>query len=173
MSQVEALSGVAPYARYGVASEEVEPAMGWAYAQFLSRLANKPTQTGADLAKNIVKSYIVDDVRIQDDAARADFVLQLTGKEMDTSAEEVGTEMSKDVTLTAVNLQAMPAYMKALNNFAVALTASTLRPSPRRAPTPSPSPISSGRTRRPLIWMWAISPSWWPSWLVPQSWTRQ
>jgi hypothetical protein len=122
MSQVEALSGVAPYALYGAASEEVEPAMGWAYAQFLGGLVKKPTQTGADLAKSIVKSYIVDDVSIQDDDARAALIMQVTGSDQDFPAEEVGAEMSKDVTLTAVNLQAMPAYMEALNDFAVTLT---------------------------------------------------
>ena len=47
MSQVEALSGVAPYARYAVASEEVEPAIGWAYAHFLGGLADDPEQDGA------------------------------------------------------------------------------------------------------------------------------
>jgi hypothetical protein len=122
MSQVEALSGIAPYARYSVASEEVEPAMGWAYAEFLGALVEKPIQTGAELAKNIVNSYIDDDVRIQDDAARAAFVAEMTGTEQDFPPEEVAAEMSKDVTLTAVNLQAMPAYMKALNNFVLALT---------------------------------------------------
>ena len=71
MSQVEALSGIAPYARYAVASEETEPAMGWAYSKFLGQLVDKPKQTGADLAKSIVNSYIVDDVRIQDDEARS------------------------------------------------------------------------------------------------------
>lgn len=122
MSQVEALSGVAPYALYGAASEEVEPAMGWAYAKFLGGLVDKPTQTGADLAKSVVKSYVVDDVSIQDDDLRAALIKQITGTEQDFPAEEVSTEMSKDVTLTAVNLQAMPAYMKALNNFTLALT---------------------------------------------------
>ena len=121
MSQVEALSGIAPYAKYAVASEETEPAMGWAYAEFLSALVAKPSQSGADLAKSIVNSYIFDDVRIQDDAARSDFLAEAYGIEEDVSPEEVGQEVSKDVTLTAVNLQVMPAYMTALNDFAFAL----------------------------------------------------
>jgi hypothetical protein len=121
MSQVEALSGVAPHARYAVASEEVEPAMGWAYAQFLGRLANKPQQSGAELAKNIVNSYIVDDIRIQDDEARSEYVAEVYGIEEEVSARELGQQESLDVTLTAVDLQAMPAYMAALNEFAYAL----------------------------------------------------
>ncbi len=123
MSQVEALSGVAPYARYAVASEEVEPAMGWAYAEFLDALVKKPSQTGADLAKSIVSSYIVDDVRIQDDDARAEFIVEATGVEQEIPPEQLAEEMSNDVTLTALNLQMMSAYMSALNDFALALTA--------------------------------------------------
>ena len=122
MSQVEALSSVAPYAKYAVASEEVEPAMGWAYSKFLADLVAKPTQSGADLAKSIVKSYIVDDVRVQDDEARSAFVLENYGIEEEVTAEEVGQELSKDVTLTALNLQTMPAFMEALNEFAFVLT---------------------------------------------------
>jgi hypothetical protein len=122
MSQVEALSGVAPYARYAVASEEVEPAMGWAYAQFLGGLADKPGQNGAELAKSIVNSYIVDDVRIQDDAARSDYLAEVYGWDEEVSAKELGQVESKDVTLTAVNLQVMLAYMTALNDLAWALT---------------------------------------------------
>jgi hypothetical protein len=122
MSQVEALTGVAPYARYAAASQEVEPAMGWAYAAFLSRLAENPDEDGADLARSIVETYIVDDVRIQDDAARSEFLAQAYGIEEEVSPEEAGEGVSNDVTLTAVDLQAMPAYMDALNEFAFALT---------------------------------------------------
>ena len=122
MSQVEALSGIAPYARYAVASEEVEPAMGWAYSKFLGQLVDKPKQTGADLAKSIVNSYIVDDVRIQDDEERSAYVAEVYGTDQEVSAKELGQVESKDVTLTAVDLQQLPAYMTALNDFAFALT---------------------------------------------------
>lgn len=122
MSQVEALSGIAPYARYAVASEEVEPAMGWAYAQFLSGLVEEPDQDGAALAESIVNSYIVDDVRIQDDAERSEYMAEVYGTDEEVSPEELGEQESNDVTLTAVDLQAMPAYMDALNEFAFALT---------------------------------------------------
>ncbi len=121
MSQVEALSGVAPYARYAVASEEVEPAIGWAYSRFLSQLADKPTMNGATLAKNIVKSYIQDDIRIQDDEARAVYVLNNYGVEEEVSPEDLAQQEIKSVTLTAVDLQVMPAFMDAFNEFAFAL----------------------------------------------------
>lgn len=121
MSQVEALSGVAPYARYSVASEEVEPAIGWAYSRFLGQLADKPSMNGATLAKNIVKSYIQDDIRIQDDEARAVYVLDNYGVEVEVSPEELAEQEIKGVTLTAVDLQVMPAFMEAFNEFAFAL----------------------------------------------------
>lgn len=121
MSQVEVLSGVAPYARYAVASEEVEPAIGWAYAQFLGQLADRPTMNGATLAKNIVKSYIKHDIRIQDDAARAVYLLDNYGIEEVVSPQELAAQEIKGVTLTAVDLQVMPAFMDALNEFAFAL----------------------------------------------------
>lgn len=123
MSQVEALSGIAPYARYAAASQEVEPAMGWAYAQFLGQLAENPQQDGADLAQSIVDTYIVDDIRIQDDAARGDYLAEVYGIDEDVAPAELGEAASQDVTLTAVDLQALPAYMDALNEFAYALTA--------------------------------------------------
>ncbi|MEZ4863598.1 MAG: clostripain-related cysteine peptidase [Caldilineaceae bacterium] len=121
MSEVEALAGVAPYARYAVASQETEPALGWAYAKFLGGLNANPRQSGADLAKSIVKSYIVNDIRIVDDKARRAF-LQETGEETTVTAKALGATMSEDVTLTAINLTKFAPLMAALNEFAYTLT---------------------------------------------------
>ncbi len=41
MSQVEVMTMVAPHAKYAVASEEVEPALGWAYTEFLSSIGGR------------------------------------------------------------------------------------------------------------------------------------
>ena len=73
MSQIEVLTALAPHGRYAVVSEETEPALGWAYTSFLDTLTANPNVTGAELAKSIVKTYIVDDQRIVDDQARAEF----------------------------------------------------------------------------------------------------
>ena len=121
MSEVEALAGVAPYARYAVASQEVEPALGWAYATFLGALAKNPRQSGADLAKSIVKSYIVNDIRIVDNEARQVF-LEETGADADLTARALGATMSADVTLTAINLMKFAPLMDALNEFSFMLT---------------------------------------------------
>jgi hypothetical protein len=121
MSEMAVLAGVAPYARYAVASQETEPALGWAYAKFLGALTAKPTQSGGDLAKAIVKSYITSDLRIVDNAARSSYLAEL-GAEA-TTAKALAAEMSQDVTLTAIDLSKFTALMAALNDFAFALTA--------------------------------------------------
>ncbi len=120
MSEIEVLAGMAPYTHYAVASQETEPALGWAYAQFLGALTAKPTQSGGELAKNIVKSYIVNDLRIVDNAARSSYLEEL-GEEA-TTAKALATEMSQDVTLTALDLSKFTPLMAALNDFAFALT---------------------------------------------------
>ena len=120
MSEMAVLAGVAPYARYAVASQETEPALGWAYAKFLGALTAKPTQSGGDLAEAIVKNYITSDLRIVDNAARIDYLAEL-GEEAIT-AKALAAEMSQDVTLTAIDLSKFTALMAALNDFAFALT---------------------------------------------------
>ena len=127
MSQIEVLAALAPHGRYAVVSEETEPALGWAYTSFLDTLTANPDVTGADLAKSIVKTYIVDDQRIVDDQARAELAGRgsvmggLFGASAAPSAAEVAREMGQDVTLTAIDLQAIPALVGGLNNYAFAL----------------------------------------------------
>mgnify|MGYP003376770644 CR=1 FL=1 len=66
MGMLEVYTTLTPHARYAVASEEVEPALGWAYAGFLSQLIANPAMNGADLGRAIVNSYIAQDQRILD-----------------------------------------------------------------------------------------------------------
>lgn len=123
MSQLEVYSALADHARYAVASEETEPSLGWAYTSFLQALNANPAMTGADLAKLIVQSYIVQDQRIVDDQARAEFAGRgsYLGESAAPSAQAVAREMQQDVTLTALDLAALPDLMKAVNEYAVAL----------------------------------------------------
>ena len=76
MSQMEVYSALQPYANYAVASEETEPGLGWAYAGFLDHLVNNPDMSAAQLATNIVDTYIQGDQRIVDNNARAEFLRQ-------------------------------------------------------------------------------------------------
>ncbi|MBQ5787514.1 MAG: peptidase C11 clostripain, partial [Oscillospiraceae bacterium] len=57
MSTVETAAILAPYARYMVASEEVEPGTGWDYAAIGRYLDANPSSDGAAAGKAICDSY--------------------------------------------------------------------------------------------------------------------
>lgn len=57
MAQFEVLQTIAPYARYGIASEENEPGPGWFYL-FLEELVKDPAMDGAALTGHIVDYYM-------------------------------------------------------------------------------------------------------------------
>lgn len=117
MSQVEVFTALAPHANYAVASQEVEPALGWAYTAFLQKLVANPDMGGAELSSSIVATYIQDDQRVQDGEMRREF---LRGNR-DMSAGQLGNELSKDVTLTAVDLSKIEDLKLALNDLAFTL----------------------------------------------------
>ncbi|PID84817.1 MAG: hypothetical protein CSB13_11180 [Chloroflexi bacterium] len=124
MSHIEVFAALAPHARYAVASQEVEPALGWAYTGFLSALAQNPDMTGADLGQHIVDSYIHDDQRLVDDDARVEFLNRgspLSAFFGAPSAQQIANQLGADVTLTAVDLAAIPTLIESLNNMSYAL----------------------------------------------------
>ncbi|HWQ04255.1 MAG TPA: clostripain-related cysteine peptidase [Longilinea sp.] len=133
MSQIEVLTALGPHGRYAVVSEETEPSLGWAYTAFLTELTNNPSIDGADLSKLIVDSYITEDERIVDDQARANFVGRgstingLFGAASVPSADQVSRQLSRDITLTAVDLSSIPAVNDALNNLAFTLQSADQR----------------------------------------------
>ncbi len=115
MSQLEVYAALQPHARYAVASEETEPALGWAYTSFLQSLNDNPDMSAEQLASEIVQSYIEKDQLIVDDQARRQFMDE-TG-----SAARLARQMGRDVTLTAIDLGALPDLMQRYNEFAYAL----------------------------------------------------
>ncbi len=117
MGQLEVMSAIAPHARYSVASEETEPSLGWAYASFLQALNDQPGMTGKELGAAIVNSYIQQDFRITDDAAREVFA------EGDYDAESVAAGLIQETTLSAIDLTTIQDLNAALNELAVALMA--------------------------------------------------
>ncbi len=126
MAQVEVMSAIQPHARYAVASEETEPSLGWAYASFLGDLVTNPDMNGSQLSKLIVQSYIAEDQRISDPAARADFLQQ--GSPLGgifgynpSSAEQVIAQLEQNITISAIDLEKFPDLMGSTNNFAYAL----------------------------------------------------
>lgn len=80
------------YARYMVASEELEPGLGWNYTGFLSDLAANPGMDGAQLGRSICDSYKY--------ACEEDF-------------------QAEDITLSVVDLSKIDRLMDAYNNFGV------------------------------------------------------
>ncbi len=117
MSHIEVLSAMAPHAYYFVGSQETEPSLGWAYASFLKGLNTNPAMSGAELGKLIVNSYITDDERIVDDAARADFAGRGLFDSLAPSASQIAGQLSGSITLTTVDLGAVPALVDSLNNL--------------------------------------------------------
>jgi len=126
MGHLEVFSALAPHARYAVASQETEPALGWAYASFLKALAEDPGMDGAELSRLIVNSYIRDDQRILDEEARADLLRQgsmggLFGLFGTVTAEQVTQQMGQNITLSAVDLTALPELLDSVNGLSLAL----------------------------------------------------
>lgn len=127
MGHLEVFSMLAPHARYAVASQETEPSLGWAYTGFLEALQENPDMDGATLSRLIVESYIQDDQRIVDDQARADLLRQ--GSPMGglyslfgpPTAEQLVQQMGQNITLTAVDLAAVPELLGSVNDLAFTL----------------------------------------------------
>lgn len=126
MSQLEVYAALQPHARYAVASEETEPALGWAYAGFLERLVSDPDMSSEQLASEVVNTYINEDQRIVDANARAEFLRQgsplggLFGVQ-DVDPSRLASQIVRNTTLSAVDLEALPELMAAFNNFAYTL----------------------------------------------------
>lgn len=123
MGHIEVMEALAPHARYAVLSQEIEPALGWAYTSFLNELTDHPEIDGGQLGSLIVDSYIVDDQRIVDDEARASLIGRnpmgsLFGSSMLPSAEQVASQMSRNITLASLDLSVMPEVLDSLNNLA-------------------------------------------------------
>lgn len=57
MSTVETAAAICPYARYMVASQELEPGTGWDYAVWLGYLAENPAVDGLDTGRVICDSF--------------------------------------------------------------------------------------------------------------------
>jgi hypothetical protein len=116
MSMLEVYNSLAPFSHYAVASQENEPALGWAYEYFLKKLVENPAMSGADLSQAIVEGYIDGDQRILNDAARQK-MLSNYGISDQISADQLAEEWSTTITLTAADLTALPKLNSALGNF--------------------------------------------------------
>ena len=124
MGQIEVLAALAPHARYAVVSEETEPSLGWAYTSFLQQLTANPGMDGAELGRAIVDSYIQDDQRIVDEQARLEWVGRGTtfGSLFSApTASQVRQQLERSITLTAIDLSAVPQLIQRLNDLSLAM----------------------------------------------------
>ena len=83
-------------------------------------MIDNPAIDTADLATNIVDTYIQQDERITDDQARNDFLAQNSSSggffsSYRMSAEQLASQLEQNVTLTAVNLDNLPVLNQAFN----------------------------------------------------------
>ncbi len=124
MSQLEVYTALAPHARYAVASEETEPALGWAYAAFLRALNQNPDMDGAVLSQAIVKSYIEQDESVLDSGARGDFLKAgsplagLFGSGgSGTNNSQLAQQIGQESTLSAIDLSKVSALNASLNHL--------------------------------------------------------
>jgi hypothetical protein len=118
MSHLEVYSALQPYTRFAVASQETEPSLGWAYSSFLGELAANPNMDGGHLGQLIVDSYIVDDQRIVDDQARAEFLRLSSPFGGSYSAAQITNQLARDITIATVDMQGLPALIDTVNDFA-------------------------------------------------------
>ncbi len=96
MGQVEVMETIAPYARYGIGSEENEPGAGWFYV-FLDELVKDPSMDGAQLSAHVVDYFMY-------------FLREVIG--------------DQDVYgLAAMDLSQGPAMLQALDAFTAAVSA--------------------------------------------------
>ncbi len=124
MGHLEVYTMLADHARYAVASQETEPALGWAYASFLSELKANPAMSGAELGNLIVDSYISEDQRIVDDQARAEWLSRgspLGGMYGMPTAAQLAQQLGGGVTLSAIDLGQIPALNDSVNAMAYTL----------------------------------------------------
>ncbi|MDI9548762.1 MAG: clostripain-related cysteine peptidase [Chloroflexota bacterium] len=112
MGQLEVFTAIAPHALYAVASQELEPGLGWAYAAFLGQLVSNPDMDGGELSQHVVASYIDEDMRLEDPA----FVGNL-------SRAQAAAAIAPDITLSAVDLAGIAPLNAALDAFVAALYA--------------------------------------------------
>ncbi len=104
MASAETAGMMAPYARYMVASEEVEPGGGWEYEKVFSALAQKPRMDGLALGTVVTDSFY--------------------GKYLNTSTEGL-------ITCSVLDLSKMAALEETLGKYAQGLSGTIVQPEAR------------------------------------------
>jgi hypothetical protein len=127
MGHLEVFTMLSAHANFAVASQETEPALGWAYTGFLSDLQADPGMDGGTLGQLIVESYIEEDQRLVDPAARAEYLKQ--GSPLSglfsflgaSSADQIAQQLEASITLSAVDLSQISNVNSRVNELAYVL----------------------------------------------------
>ncbi|MHC1787426.1 MAG: clostripain-related cysteine peptidase [Christensenellales bacterium] len=99
MATVETAQAVLPYARYMIASEELEPGSGWDYQGLGSYLAGDPGADGAQLGKVIADGFLASNIKSDDEAITTMSVTDLSKLPALTEAlDAVGWQMVEVMT---------------------------------------------------------------------------
>ena len=107
LGSVEMAALLAPYSRYLIASEELEPGHGWNYTPFLQALVDDPAITGDRLGKVIADAFVAQALEWED---RDEITLSVTDL---TRIGPVITALEAFVAVAGPDLQA-PDRLKAL-----------------------------------------------------------
>lgn len=100
MGAVETAQVVAPYAKYLVASEELEPGHGWNYTPIYSALINNPTMGGAELGKVIADGFYNQAVESETSAEVTLAVTDLSKIDLVTNAmDELFASIETDIDM--------------------------------------------------------------------------
>ena len=117
MAAIEVADTIKDYAKYMVASEELEPGLGWDYKSIIEELNKDPTQEGDKLGKTIVKSFIKDVERFsKDDNSNAHLYSTLSVinlQEIDALDDAVSKLTNKVLALTGKTPELQQALNKA------------------------------------------------------------
>lgn len=100
MASIETASVLEPYAKYMVASEEVEPGGGWGYEYFFGQLAENPGMSGRELGIAITDGYY--------------------NKYAGTTTEDI-------ITCSVIDLSKIPALEEMLGTFSASLSGSIVQ----------------------------------------------
>ena len=116
MASLEVFAEVAPYARYAVASQNVEnSSTAWAYAAWLKDLKEDPDTYGNHpelLAISAVGHFVTDDRRFEDAYSLYAFGIMTDREQAIQFVRDGGS------TLSAVDLAALPTVLERLNQLA-------------------------------------------------------
>ena len=76
MAMLEVWHSLRSFGHYGIASQDLEPAIGWKYDAFLAKLAARPAMSAEELSQTIVDTY-AEEVEAKNDFLNTDYTLSV------------------------------------------------------------------------------------------------